>query len=170
MKLFMGHAIARIFIMFQHGWAIWNVPSFTNSLEWTDNDQHCLPVILTCGLQKLLGKGHIILLPFAFLLSRFSFLHLSAKHMYIYEPGMAGNFICFSFFPLWLSLTSLLLFFSMDFALACPFAAWGKSMPVCMHKVNPRTPKTHAFAEGSNKGCYSQGRRKDKVEGGQIQS
>ena len=67
-------------------------------------------------------------------------------YLNIYEPGMAGNFISIYFFSLWLNLTPLLLFFSPGLALACPFAAWGKNMPVCsMHEVKPR-------AEGSNKG------------------
>jgi hypothetical protein len=63
-------------------------------------------------------------------------------------------------------LTSLLLFFSPDLALACPFAAWSKSMPVCMHEAKPRAAKRACFCWGQQQGLAiaKEGKNKSRRE------
>ena len=62
--------------------------------------------------------------------------------MYIHEPGMVGNLIGISFFPF---LTEVYLpppFLFSWLGISMPVCCMSKSMPVCMHKANPRAVKS----------------------------
>ena len=70
--------------------------------------------------------------------------------MYIYEPGMAGNFICI-YFSLMTELYLRPPFLFTWLGISMPICCMRQRMPVCMQEAKPRAAKRACFFWGHNK-------------------